>query len=332
MGIDGGGSRTRAWVAQVDGRVLGQGSAGGSNVHLLGIEAASQVLVEAAIDAWRDAGLPGDVHDLAAFFAGVAGAGASKDQRALGESLARRFSMPSSACQVNHDLHVALAGALAGAPGAVLVAGTGSACYGRTFSGQSAKSGGWGAVLDDGGSGHWLGIQAMRAIVRATDGRGKQPTFADAIFVQLNVKTPREMLDRLLDRSPDGLDRPAIARLAPIVITAAFCEDVVAGEIVEAGAQELAIMVESVLSRLALDAHPVGRVACAGGLLEHQDFYLERVDEAIRRLVPEIHLEKPGLPPVAGAVLLALELAGRVAGSGVVSRLLDGVEGADAVV
>ncbi len=331
IGIDGGGSRSRAWLAQVNGTVLGRGSAGGSNVYQLGVEEASRVLVEAATGAWRDAGLSGEVHDIAAVFAGVAGAGATADQGELGGLLARKLSTPAAACQVDHDLRVAHAGALAGAPGAVLVAGTGSACYGRTFNRQSAKSGGWGPILDDGGSGYWLGIQAMRAIVRATDGRGKQVSFTDAIFAQLGVKTPREMLNRLRDRPPGGFDRPAIARLAPIVITAAVCEDVVAEEIVEAGAQELAIMVESVLSRLGLDAHPVGRIACAGGLLEHQDFYLERVDEAIRRLIPDMHLEKPGLPPVAGAVLLALEMTGRPAGSGVVSRLLHGMEGTDAL-
>lgn len=327
IGIDGGGSRTRAWLAQLDGSVVGQGMAGGSNVYQLGIDVSTRMIVEAVLAAWTDAGMPGkQPQGVSALFAGIAGAGATPDQQKLAEALARTLSVPMARCQVDHDLRVAHAGALAGMPGVVLVAGTGSACYGRTVDRQSAKSGGWGPVLDDVGSGHWLGVQAMRAIVRAEDGRGRAVTFTDAVFTQLYVKSPRQMLDRLRDPSPGGLDRPAIARLAPIVITAAASGDAVAEAIVEAGAQELALMVETVLSRLGLDVHPVGRVSCAGGLLENQEFYLERVDEAITRLVPAVHLERPGLPPVAGAVLLALELAGRPAGSAVVTRLLDGME------
>lgn len=329
IGIDGGGSQTRAWLAEPNGRVIGRASTTGSNAFRLGNEAAARVLVEAACSAWRDAALPGTApQDIAALFAGVAGAGAVEDQVALSKYLSQALGLPATRCQVDHDLRIAHVGALAGQPGAVLVVGTGAACYGRTTDRRSWKAGGWGPTLDDGGSGYWLGLHAMRAIVRAADGRGKATSMNDAVFTQLAVKTTREMLNQLRNPSASGIDTAAIARLAPLVLTAATCGDAIASGIVEAGAQELALMVEAVLSHLGLDIHRVGRVSCAGGLMENQDSYRERVAEAIARLVPTVHLEQPGLPPVAGAVLLALELIGRPIRSGVVTRLLETADAA----
>ncbi len=324
LGIDGGGTRTRAWFARLDGAVLARGEAEGSNTHQLGVARAGEVLVRAATEAWRAGGLPGgEPHDLAAVFAGVAGAGAPRDQRALADRLAARLAVAPERCLVDHDLRIALAGGLVGAPGAVVVAGTGSACFGRAGDGRSWKAGGWGPVLDDGGSGHWLGVQAMRAVVRAADGREPERGFTEAVKARLGVATPRELLARLAPGSPAPLDHATIAALAPLVLEAAAAGDPVAVALVESGARELAGMAAAVLARLGIDADPVGRVAGTGGVLERSALYFGRVAAALEARISDVRLEPPGLPPVAGAVLLALEAAGGVVDPSVVTRLRD---------
>ncbi|WP_442888902.1 N-acetylglucosamine kinase [Congregicoccus parvus] len=327
IGMDGGGTGTRAWVAQVDGRVLGVATGSASNVFHLGVDAAARELTTVAQRAWAAAEERGGQRlDVRGLFAGVAGAGAAADQAALASALARELGLEASVCRVDHDLRVAHAGSLAGAPGVVLIAGTGAACYGRTADGQTARAGGWGPILDDGGSGHWLGIQAMRAIVRGADGRAEEPEFRAAVLTHLGIGNLRAMIEGLRAGETGGLSRARVATLAPLVLTAAMAGDTVADRIAAEGARELAAMAASVMRRLAMDARPVGRVACVGGVIERDDHYRDRVMEALAELVPGVHAEPPGLPPVGGAVLLALENTGRRPSTGTLTRLLEAME------
>jgi glucosamine kinase len=312
LAVDGGATRTRAWIARLDGTVLGRGEAAGSNVFDLGIDVARRVIADATRAAWREAGLPGD-KPCAFFsvFAGVAGAGAAEDQRALGTALAAEFGVNPANASVDHDLRIAHAGALAGEPGVVMLAGTGSAAYGRNAAGESAKAGGWGALLDDGGSGHWLGLQAMRLVVRAADGRAPTTSLMAAVFLNLQVATPRAMLNRLQPGAPELLTRSRIAELAPLVIHAAAAGDPGASDILNRGAAELAEQAAAVLRRLANGGATTLPIAGAGGLLENHEIYFTRAAAALRERVPTATLMRPKLPPVAGAVLLALGVAGR---------------------
>ena len=248
LGIDGGGSHTRAWIASEDGTVVGRGEAGPSNVHHLGVDASRRVVVDAVTAAWRSMGAPGERPcGFRAVFAGMAGAGAFEDQRALASALAADFGTDAANCRVDHDLRIALAGALGGAMGAVLVAGTGSACFGIGLDGRSWKAGGWGAQLDDGGSGHWLGMQALRALVRTADGRCPEPPLSGRIAERLGTRQPRAILRGL---SEGTLAREAVAALAPEVLAAAEQGDAAADAIMNQGAKELASMAGAVWRNL----------------------------------------------------------------------------------
>lgn len=322
LAVDGGATRTRAWIARLDGTVLGRGGSTGSNVYELGVDVARRVIAEAALAAWHEAGLPGEkpcaFHSV---FAGVAGAGAVEDQRALAAALAAEFGVTPQSCCVDHDLRIALAGALAGDPGAVILAGTGSAAYGRDRAGRTAKAGGWGPVLDDGGSGHWLGVQAMRTVIRVADGRAAPTPLADAVLARLGVADPREMLNRLQPTHAAHLHRAAIAALAPLVIVAAEAGEIAAQDILDRGAGELADKAAAVLGRLGAGAPALPRLAGAGGLLENHAIYFARVGAAVSRRLPGVRLESPQLSPVAGALLLALEMAGVAHTAEVLQRL-----------
>ncbi|RME69213.1 MAG: hypothetical protein D6781_09145 [Verrucomicrobia bacterium] len=311
IGIDGGGTRTRAWLTSLDGRVVSRGEAGGSNVHQKGVEASCRMLVEAVAMARTRASRSGVQLNARprAVFAGVAGAGAVRDQRALEAALAPALLCHQENCTVDHDLRIALAGGLGGAPGLVIVAGTGSACYGRVSEGLSWKAGGWGPAVDDLGSGYWLGVESMRAVVQAADGRRMPTPLSDAVLTALGATTPREMIDRFRDATRSGMDRAVASALAPTVIGAAESGDHAALEILRRGAEALAAMATAVVERLAVDAPRLEQGVTAGGLLETEGFYFRLVREAVGRVLPGFALSAVRLPPVAGAVLLALEQA-----------------------
>ncbi len=311
LAIDGGASRTRAWIVRTNGSVLARGNAAGANLFDLGVDVTRRVIVEATLAAWQAAGLPGEKPcAFLAVFAGVAGAGGREEQRSLAAALAAEFGVNPANTSVDHDLRIAHAGALGGEPGVVIVAGTGSAAYGRDPAGRAVRAGGWGPVLDDGGSGHWLGVQAMRLVIRVADGRSASTPLANAALAQLGVDSPREMLNRLHPAHPAHLHRAAIAALAPLVIVGADTGDAAAGDILDRGAVELADKVAAVVRRLEVKDEELPRLAAAGGLLENHDSYFERVGAAVVGRIAGLKLERPQLPPAAGAALLALDIAG----------------------
>ena len=147
IGVDGGGTRTRLVVAAADGRILGLGEAGCGNPSAGGEAEVRGSLAAARTRAFVQAGL--EPRAAAAAFLGLAGVAGEEERRAV-ERLAVELELaPGDRTAVDHDLRVAQAGAFAGGPGLVLVAGTGSACYGRAADGRSWRAGGGGSFADD---------------------------------------------------------------------------------------------------------------------------------------------------------------------------------------
>ena len=97
------------------------------------------------------------------------------DDAAIVRAIMKRIGYKARVLVVN-DALVALESGAPGQPGIVIISGTGSISYGRNAEGMAARSGGWGYVLGDEGSGYWMGRLALRAIVREADGRGHPTT------------------------------------------------------------------------------------------------------------------------------------------------------------
>src|SRR5262249_12041824 len=140
LGFDGGGTKTDCVVLDRSGAVIGEGRGGPSNPLRAGYDVAFRSISEAAAQALSHAGLrTGDVTSVCA---GLAGAGRKSVVRRTIVFLAHEF--PHAVAQVTTDLDVALEAAAGGGPGVVLVAGTGSAAFGRNVAGETARAGGYG--------------------------------------------------------------------------------------------------------------------------------------------------------------------------------------------
>jgi N-acetylglucosamine kinase-like BadF-type ATPase len=298
IGFDGGGTSTRAALLSARGELLGHGTSGGSNFQAVGVEMARRNIAEARALAIAD---PDPAAPPAAAFLGMAGVVSERDRETI-LSLATELEIART-IDADHDIRIALAGGLAGEPGIALIAGTGSSCYGRNIAGESWRAGGWGHLLDDLGSGYWLGLQGMIAIARAADGRSIGTSLTPHLTNALGLERIDD-LSRLVGH--DGLSRADIAALAPLVLEAAGDGDAPASDILERGAGELAIMVHAVATRLGM----VGavRIALIGGLFSDR-IYARMVAGAIARRLPEAIAAPPILPPVLGAALLAMQLA-----------------------
>lgn len=303
LGIDGGATHTRAALVSETGAILGYGISGPSNYDNVGVEIAKANIRDAVRSAWSEADLkPSHVE---AAFLGMAGVVSEADRTTIHQIATESKLAEANRIGVDHDIRIALAGGLAGAEGIALIVGTGSSCYGRRHDGRHHRTG-WGYLLDDLGSGYYLGLQAMIAAIRAADGRGAPTGLSLLIQQALGYKHIDEMM-RLLYH--ERLSVTQIAALAPFVLSAAGGGDAVALNIVEHGADELALMVHAVAQQLDfLTGH--FPLIIVGGVANASKFYKQKIEAAILRRVSTCSIRQPILPPVLGAALLAIASAG----------------------
>jgi N-acetylglucosamine kinase-like BadF-type ATPase len=299
LGVDGGGTKTHAVITDETGRTLGEGFGGPTNIDDHTLETASLNLGCAVQRARANAKLePGP---FAAAFLGIAGV-VSEADRGLVRELARRLELCTPEhLGVDHDARVALAGGLSGRPGLVLIAGTGSACFGLGASGERHLTGGWGHLLADEGSGYWLGLEALRAAVRGFDGRGQRSTLEQRALAFLGIRTPEEIMHRVY---VVGLSRSELAAFAPTMLEVAASGDPVAHKIVERGAKALAETVEATAARIKLVAP---EIVLVGGILR-SEVMLEPLRAHLLARLPEMRLVVAEQSPAQGACLLARAL------------------------
>ncbi len=262
LGIDGGGTKTVACLAQVDLdaqlKILGRGRAGCSNLKAVGSKNALESLLVALQQAWSDAQQQPEPVTTAVL--GLSGAG-----RPEAQSLLQQWNQENHVAQQLMLVHDALPVLAAGTPqgnGVALIAGTGSVAFSADLQHNTAVVGGWGYWFGDEGSAYWLGQAALRAASQASDGRSPATLLTKAIFDRLTITEPREMLAAL---SRSGDVRSAIAGLADLVSDMADMHDPVALQIICQAAGSLTALVTSAAKKLDLgESFPL---ALAGGVL-----------------------------------------------------------------
>lgn len=321
IGFDGGGSQTRAVLADFEGAVLGVGRSGSSNVNSLGLDDSLKALASAASEAWKQAGLA--PRPAAAAFLGLAGVEVTGFQKVLEQRLSSLGLAAPGRCVVTTDTEIALAGGLGGRPGIVAIVGTGSSCFGRDASGRAARCGGWGWLLDDVGSGAFLGKKALEAVLQAADGRGRPTTLAARLLAYVGVDRPEKLVSWLHARESYA---SSLASLAQLVTEEAQEEDLVAQRILSEGAKGVAELVKQVASKLEWEEEP--ELAIVGGLGRSGVPYQPLIEDAVKSAVRGIVISPPELPPAAGSVVRALQLAEAPLEKAVLARLKSECEAA----
>ncbi|MCU1437043.1 MAG: hypothetical protein JWP66_130 [Naasia sp.] len=302
LGVDAGGTSTRAAIADGSGRILGSGSAGPGNLDDAGPAGTAAAIAEATDAARRAAGIaPGTTFDAAML--GVAGVVSETDRAAVRDAVQSHRLAPAERLEVDHDCRVALAGGLSGRPGIVLIAGTGSAAFGFDAEGQRWRAGGWGGLLGDEGGSYRIAVDALRAVTMAIDGRGPATALTGVLLAALDAADPDDLMHRV---HLEGRGRAGIASLAPLVLREAEAGDGVAIDLLDTAAGDLAALVAAVRRRLGFVA-PVEAVY-VGGLFT-ADAVLRRVRSALAERAPDVRLVAPEQDPVVGACLLARGLS-----------------------
>ena len=287
-GIDGGGTHTRIELRDMENRLLRRGEFGPFNINAIGEAAFRDLLGE--VFAWC-----GGMESCAKLCVGGAGVSNPDTERILREELeSAGFRGIRKLCG---DQEIALRGAMEG-PGVVLISGTGSICFGKNGAGETARSGGYGHLIDDGGSGYALGRDVLGCAVRCADGRVKDSGILRAVCDRLGGNAERIVP---FVYAPET-DKAAIARFAWIALEQAQQGDGEALGILRRGAGELARMVAAVQDRLGM---PQCRIALLGGLIASENLYRQLVAEELAPLGCVIPAEHDAL---WGAAQMAWEL------------------------
>ena len=294
IGIDAGGTKTDAVLADGHGQVIARARRGGANLAAHGELAVEKTLHEVIEETLGEAHLRPDVICL-----GIAGVDREEDNAVI-HGIMRRIGARARILVTNDALIALVAGAGLGA-GVVVIAGTGSIAYGRNRHNQAARAGGWGYILADEGSGFWIGRQALRAVVREADGRGPATALTPLVLEFFGVGRAEHLVREVYRHYLKPSD---IARCARLVEEARVAADPVATNIASVAADELAASVRSVVRQLELTAY--FPVVMAGGAFHAVPWLQEALRTRLADLVPagDVHLLTND--PALGAVTLAL--------------------------
>ena len=297
LGIDGGGTRTRAALSG-DGRILARGEHGSIKRLRVGAEAAEANLRALLTHVFSQAGSP----PVAAATVGVA----SSTMPGVKEwitAVLNEFGVTT--IEIVGDEVIALDAAFKGGPGILQIAGTGSNTVGRAPDGSRQSAGGWSSRLGDEGSGYWIGVNSLRRALHAYD-REEPQRVLDTVAAIWGVKT----IDELVNIG-DGTPAPDFAALAPAIDKLAEEGDAVALDILAQAARDLTEFVLLVRAKL-LRHHAIEgdlAVAWIGSVIGKSRLVRESFFAGLRAAVPGIPILETEVSGIEGALWRAERLA-----------------------
>jgi N-acetylglucosamine kinase len=298
LGIDAGGTKTVCLLADDHGRILSEARRGGANLQAVGELQVEKVLHEVMDEAIGDRQVV-----PAAICLGIAGVD-RPDDSAMVRAIMKRIGYKARVLVVN-DALVALEAGAPGQPGVVVISGTGSISYGRNAAGQAARSGGWGYVLGDEGSGYWIGRAALRAVLRESDHRGPKTALSQLLLEHFGVEQAQGLIHEVYH---NNLKPAAIGSLAKCVQAAFSQGDAVSIGILRGAADELEASALSVARRLDLVGTPFSFIL-AGGIFRAVPWLEQEMERRLPVAAPRSRAQLLDREPAIGAVALALQEA-----------------------
>lgn len=314
LGIEGGGTRTVALLADADGRLLKRFEVGPANFKLL-----TEVQFLRRLREVRAA--LAEFPKPAAVAIGLAGARGEPEWRRI--RAAAGMVWPGVPCHATHDLETALAAVQSPRPKVqgpkskvgraaspftqvLVLSGTGSCFFARGADGRTARFGGWGHILGDKGSGYEIGLRALKACVFYLDRDGEWSRLGQGILRSLQLNEPNQLIPWA-----QAASKGEIAALAEEVFAAAAERDAIARDILEGAAASLAKDGVACAKKLAKVGEPV-QFVLAGSVLLKQPKFARAVAKDLAERWPGCVVTPLRRESAWGAVELAMRQPGAV--------------------
>lgn len=297
LGMDIGGTKSHAVLADETGKILGEGVGGAGNINFISLELAQQSFTEAITAAQQQAGIDKLQTEIAII--------AIEPQVDPLIPCIQRLARPKQVLR-RAEGECSLVGGLVEKVGVALIAGTGSVGWGRNAQGRTHVTSCWGPIGDE-GSGYWLSEQGINAAFMADDGRGPTTRMVGEIIKKIGGQTLRECVTPLYT-SQDF--RKEVSQYARIVIDLATANppDEVMKAILDKGAEHLAHILATCMKYLAYTLGPT-RWPLPARWLPRTPAISSRCAAVCARH-SEVQMLLPRFSPGVGAVLIALDLIG----------------------
>jgi N-acetylglucosamine kinase-like BadF-type ATPase len=296
IGIDGGATKTVALIGTENGRVLGRGESGPSNYHNIGATAASAAIKLAVQRARQQAGIRSKAEVAVVALAAVD----SPRDKATVLRVIKSIGIARRSLVV-HDTLAALQAATRGRPGIILISGTGCVAAGLNESGQYARAGGWGYLIDDEGSAYDIGAKALRSAFRMLDDRSPKTKLTPVLMRRFRVKTLEDTLGQIYSEK-FGVD--GIAGLTPLISKLAESDRVCRSILNDAGVS-LAGLACVVARRLKMN-HDTFTLSLVGGTFKAGRYLLQPFRARIMKECPRAKIEIMKIEPALGAFSFAV--------------------------
>lgn len=316
IGVDGGGTKTFALAARLDGSVVGFGKSGVGSYEMAGIEKAGANILEAVESALRQGGVARSQVGFGCF--ALAGADFYPEDFDFLSSAMRGLGVCAKVI-VKNDSIAGLRAGVSRPYGVCIIMGTGFNGAGIGKDGREVRYFAEGYIFGDLGGGGAIARDALFHAMRAYDGRGKPTILMQTALDHWGAKD-MEHLARILYYDREAVKK--IASLCPKVFEAACAGDEVAADIIRKFGEEAGISANAIIRRLDLQNDEF-EVVLAGSVFKGKgSLMMDTVKSVVSTVAPKARIITPRYEPVAGALILALEAAG-VTFTGEVARAFD---------
>ena len=293
--MDGGGTKTSVSVADMDSKILLKLKGGAVNCNSDMPDHVRKNLTEILDSVSAQTSKFGRCAGICIAAAGISNPAAVETIR---ETVAARYRGPLF---VVGDQEAALWGAMGNPYGIVLISGTGSVCFGKDRSGHEHRSGGFGHLIDDEGSGYAIGRDILAAVVKAYDGRAEKTQLTKLVSHTLGISSMPELI-RFVYAESTG--KRGISSLAPLLDDALLNQDSAAMKIAERSVNDLFELLVPVIGALQFD--PL-QIALSGSILLKDKFIRNRLCRVITTAFPSAECFDRKYDASYGAVQIALK-------------------------
>ncbi len=305
LGVDGGATKTTAVIAEAGGKKIADSVSSASNFLSVGVDNAINNLNSAVFGALEKAGIGKDIIFESSCF-GFAGFNVPDDlntYRKIVENEKLKKHLRTSKTLICNDTRIGLEAGSSAENKIIIIAGTGSNCFGINDRGEQAGSTGWDYILADEGSGYSVSVKALRAVMRAYDGRGKKTMLTDKILGELGFKEAIEIVNWTYGKP---FSKKRIGQFSEVVCRCAYREDEICIKILHQEAMESVLSVETVAGKLGLLDKRTDLVF-VGGLFKCEKYFKDVVTEELESRFDNINFKPLIEKPVSGAVKLAID-------------------------
>jgi len=297
IGIDGGGSNSRLVAITKEGKEVGRSVGGSTNITSQTYDGVFANIKKLVDEFLYTSGV--GIKDCAGVCIGSAGASTGDNA----ELLKKIFCTIGFTCNiiVINDAELVLRSATQGQPGIIIISGTGSVGYALDGSGNMLRVGGWGHIIDDGGSGYRIGMDAIKAALLDFDGRGEKTLLTNMVTEFFDIESTEQVLKYIYG---GDFDKAKVAKIALLVSQAAQQGDNVAQQILQSAAQNLIAVAIVLIERAQLNAH---KIVLSGSVILQNTNIRTIFEQHIYEMYPNMQIVQMSTSAEMGAAYLAIK-------------------------